>query len=563
MYDPVKGVYNREKAGGSLLFQKNATEIIEKIKSYIKQAWKLVKESGITDRSKALYRKTVDFLKTNRVTRKIVRFCKTDERLHRILRKLGDSQAVVWAKKFCGSLREKAAEMLQYETILATAKSLKTDVVYAVSSGLIVLFVLGGIVGSNLTFAYRVVADGKVVGVTVHKAVAQQACTNATEELKLIKGTEQPVNQVKIGLSLASKGAIQDEAQMTATFVAAFDERVEGYGIYVNGVLATAVQTEEQAKEILELYKLEFVNENTDKETVGFNKNVEIKAARVKPDVLTDEAGALVALKAPQAEVIKHVIVEGDSFYSLADHYGTTAEKLMEYNPNVKPELLQLGQEVLITAQTPVLQVQTKERVTALEPFDSPVKKVDDPNSYVGVTIVTTEGVPGEKEVEYEVLKENGMEVQRVALAETVLKEPVAAVMKVGTKKRPSTASTGTFATPFYGVVTSRFGSRWGGTHTGIDLAGASGSKVVAADGGKVIFAGWSGGYGKLIKIQHDNGYITYYAHLSSINVSVGQKVAKKEFIGRVGSTGNSTGPHLHFEIRKNGKALNPANYMK
>ncbi len=546
-----------------MLFQKNAAEIIEKIKSHTEKAWKLMKESKVMDRSKELYRNAVDFLKTNPWTQKTLHFFKTNERLHSVIRNIRNAKALAYIEKYYSQGKEKVTEMLQHENIVATAKGIKKDMVYAISSGLMVLFVLGGIAGSNLTFAYRVVADGKVVGVTAQREEAQQACIDAVEELKLIQGTEQPVSKVKVGLSLASKTAVQDKEQMTATFVAAFDGRLEGYGIYVNGVVATAVQTEEQAKEILELYKLEFVNDNTDKESVGFNKTVEIKAARVKPEMLTDEAGALLALKAPQDEVIKHVIVEGDSFYSLADHYGTTAEKLMAYNPDVKPELLQLGQEVLITATTPVLQVQTKEWVKAVEPFDSPVTKVEDPNSYVGVTVVTSEGTPGEKEVEYEVIKENGAEVKRIAHAETVLKEPVAAVMKVGTKKRPSTASTGTFATPFYGVVTSRFGSRWGGTHTGIDLAGAAGSQVVAADGGKVIFAGWSGGYGKLIKIQHDNGYITYYAHLSSINVSVGQKVAKKEFIGRVGSTGNSTGPHLHFEIRKNGQALNPANYMQ
>ena len=168
-----------------------------------------------------------------------------------------------------------------------------------------------------------------------------------------------------------------------------------------------------------------------------------------------------------------------------------------------------------------------------------------------------------QKEVDYDVYKENGIITERIATAVNVLKEPVTKQVKVGTKKRPVHMATGKFRNPFAaGMITSRYGTRSRGFHTGLDLAGSTGSPVYASDGGTVSFAGWSGGYGKVIKINHGNGYETYYAHLSSINVKSGQKVAKGEMIGRVGNTGNSTGPHLHFEIRLNGQTLNPAKYI-
>ncbi len=458
--------------------------------------------------------------------------------------------------------KTKEIALVAHEKTADRAKTMKTGTMYAVSSGMIVFFVVCGIVGSNLTIGYRVVADGEVVGVVSQKEDAELACEKAVEALKEIKGTEEPIGEVKVQMTLANQDLVQNGKEVASTLVAAFDDRLDGYGIFVDGSLVVAMSTEDEAKEALELYQLEFVNENTEKDTVAFNKNVELKTVKVKPEFVKNTEDALVALKAPKDEVVKHIIAEGDTFYSLAEKYNTTVEKLMAYNPDVQPELLQNGQEVFVTETTPLLQVQTRERIKATESFDYETEKVNDPDAYVGVSVVTTEGVPGEKEVEYQVVKENGVEISKIAIAETVVKDPVTAVVRVGTKERPSTASTGTFATPYNGIVTSRFGSRWGSTHTGIDLAGATGSPVVAADGGTVISAGWGGRYGNLIKIRHDNGYETYYAHLSVINVSVGQKVAKREFIGRVGSTGNSTGPHLHFEIRKNGTPLNPANYM-
>ena len=116
---------------------------------------------------------------------------------------------------------------------------------------------------------------------------------------------------------------------------------------------------------------------------------------------------------------------------------------------------------------------------------------------------------------------------------------------------------------PTSGRLTSTFGQRWGRFHAGIDLAGPVGTPIYAADGGTVVEAGWHGGYGYLVRINHGNGFETYYAHLSKVYVSVGQKVAKGEQIAAMGSTGNSTGSHLHFEIRLNGEAKNPYNYLK
>lgn len=117
---------------------------------------------------------------------------------------------------------------------------------------------------------------------------------------------------------------------------------------------------------------------------------------------------------------------------------------------------------------------------------------------------------------------------------------------------------------PTRGIITSGFGPRWGRMHQGIDIAGPVGTPIVAAAPGTVIFAGWnSGGYGNLVKIQHDNGSVTYYAHNHRLLVRPNQRVEQGQLIAEMGSTGFSTGPHLHFEIRKPGRGpVNPIAFL-
>ena len=115
---------------------------------------------------------------------------------------------------------------------------------------------------------------------------------------------------------------------------------------------------------------------------------------------------------------------------------------------------------------------------------------------------------------------------------------------------------------PVVGTITSRFGRRSGGIHTGLDIANSSGTPIKACASGTVIYSGYKGSYGRMIVIDHGNGVQTYYAHCSKLYVSTGTYVNQGQTIASVGSTGNSTGPHLHLEIRVHGVAKNPQNYV-
>lgn len=115
---------------------------------------------------------------------------------------------------------------------------------------------------------------------------------------------------------------------------------------------------------------------------------------------------------------------------------------------------------------------------------------------------------------------------------------------------------------PVSGVLTSRYGYRWGRTHTGIDIGVPTGTPVKAAASGTITFAGWKGSLGNLVVISHGNGVQTYYGHNSKITVTAGQSVSQGDVIAKAGSTGRSTGSHVHFEIRVNGSSYNPLSYV-
>ena len=204
--------------------------------------------------------------------------------------------------------------------------------------------------------------------------------------------------------------------------------------------------------------------------------------------------------------------------------------------------------------------------------------KADD-TLYTGQTRVETEGRAGEKEVRKKIVMENGKTVKEEILEENIVKEPEDEIILTGTRdiggadgassgtdegvSRDTSATYSQLRMPVDDVyVSSGFGTRWGRLHRGVDLALAQGSPIYAADSGTVYFAGDGGGYGNLVKVDHGNGMQTYYAHCSSLLVTSGQKVSRGERIALTGSTGNSTGPHLHFEVIINGKCVDPAGML-
>jgi murein DD-endopeptidase MepM/ murein hydrolase activator NlpD len=153
-------------------------------------------------------------------------------------------------------------------------------------------------------------------------------------------------------------------------------------------------------------------------------------------------------------------------------------------------------------------------------------------------------------------------EVESLAAESAVLAARIRAAQAGAGSTGTGQPSAAGFIWPCAGVVVSGFGMRWGRMHEGIDIACPYGAPVHAAAAGTVIYAGWMQGYGNLVVLDHGNGISTAYAHASAILVSVGQTVSQGDEVSLVGATGHATGPHLHFEVRVNGVAVDPLSYL-
>ncbi len=155
-------------------------------------------------------------------------------------------------------------------------------------------------------------------------------------------------------------------------------------------------------------------------------------------------------------------------------------------------------------------------------------------------------------------------EAESLAAQSAALGAQIAAAQRASTSSPPAGAegSSGALGWPVAGSVTSGFGMRWGHMHEGIDIAAGTGTPVHAAAGGTVIYAEWMSGYGYLVVIDHGNGLSTAYAHNSELVVGMGDSVGKGFVVALSGSTGHSTGPHVHFEVRLNGAPVDPLGYL-
>ena len=217
-----------------------------------------------------------------------------------------------------------------------------------------------------------------------------------------------------------------------------------------------------------------------------------------------------------------------------------------------------------LALQTPAREAKT---VTATEKIPYGVRYIDLPDMYRGYTEKVSDGAYGEREIQMQVLTEGGRTLRVLAAKSVDTGRPVDQVVRRGSKVLRSETYDGSpwrtsFANPLgeRGWLSADFYDYPG--HNGIDIAAPYGTTVRAAAEGKVAVAGWSGGYGRCVLIRHADGSETLYGHNSQLLVSPGQWVKQGEPIAKVGSTGNSTGNHVHFELRVDGQFLDPLIYL-
>lgn len=362
------------------------------------------------------------------------------------------------------------------------------------------------------------------------------------------------------------QGAQEDDETVKERLQGQLQYDVYAYMIYVNDKPTLAVRTYDEYRQVLEKLKESYTSgrANTVVQAIVLKDHVEAKQTPVNPERLYSAGRAAEILRRGTDRRETYLVSRGDSLWTIARSKGLTIEEIQAANPQLEePDRLQVGDQIDLVVPQPLVGVSVTEEVTVVEriPFQTVYR--DDSRFYRGTSRVLTPGQYGQKEVTYRISRANDREVQREIVSERVVAEPQDQVVARGTAAVP-VLGRGPFLWPVPDSfrITSKFGPRGRSFHTGVDIGVESGSTVLAADDGIVVYAGWAGAFGILVSVDHGNGYVTKYAHNSRVLVSEGQRVERGQQIARSGNTGNSTGPHVHFEIVRHGMPFNPMRYF-
>ncbi len=416
-------------------------------------------------------------------------------------------------------------------------------------------------------FVYRVYIDGKDVGTVANLS----EYTNILEEM-LRKEEAQVGLSLKFSQDISAKRELHlkpetDQSQVRAALAARASYSTLGWAIVVDQEPLLCIATEGQAQEVLEQVSNCFVHDASNYTLVSTEiaDPVEIYPEEVLPEEIWEVEAAVDYILQGREKTETYVVAKGDSLWSISRSANISQTELKKANPSLSSNVLKTGQVLNLVVAEPKVNVQTVEQVKAYESIGYSTSTRYTAKRWYYQSTVVTKGIPGKKAVTYEVEYLNGIETGRKALHTKVESNPVTKVIERGTSKWPSAAS-GRFRWPLNtGRITDRFGSYRGRGHThgGVDIGAGGGTPIYAAASGTVVISQYGPSYGNYVKIDHGNGYATLYAHASSRLVNVGQWVSKGQIIARVGTTGNSTGNHLHFEVQRNGTRINPLQFFK
>lgn len=443
-------------------------------------------------------------------------------------------------------------------------KKLKPLPFLAATGGVALVILLCSLYTVGTTVTY----NGEQIAAVKSASAADSARTQLEQITSRAIGTKYTIdeNLLQYSSGLLPRSEVVDADQLEEDLSKEIGLVTYGYSLYVDGELIGATPYEGALDELLKQLKDGIRDENTI--SCEFAENVEIKPGYVPTDKVMNLGYLAETLYSTKTAEVTYEVKSGDTWSEIANSHGLTSAELLALNPGYNIDQLSIGEVLTLSASVPYLTMTVVEQERYLDSLPYDIVYTDSANLYKGDYKVTSAGSYGSADVLANVTYVNGEETARVVLSSVTLKNPVTEQRLQGTKERPTWLPTGTFRWPCSGNITSPFGYRhlsysYASTfHKGIDIANRYGTAICAADGGTVVYAGWMSGYGYLVQINHGNGYKTYYGHNSSLLVSVGQHVYKGQQIARMGSTGNSTGNHCHFEVRYNGVARNPMNYL-
>ncbi|WP_344914512.1 M23 family metallopeptidase [Paenibacillus hodogayensis] len=371
-----------------------------------------------------------------------------------------------------------------------------------------------------------------------------------------------------------------DDSEALSSLDGLLKSHAVGVQLVVNDKMLGVVKDKETAETVLSRIKEKYAPQKKDAgrvsvlsaapepkvgepliESVDFAEKVNMNITEIKPEDVANPDDLVRKLETGNVAPSKYTVEKGDCVGCIAKKLGISKQLIYEKNPWIQDDKIRVGDVLDVTMLKPALTVVTVEKVVENQEIQHEIIYEKDDTMRAGEIKTTKPGKNGMKKVTFRVTKENGYMMDMELVDELVVEQPIPEYAKKGTKVILG-EGTGKFIWPVLNAkLSDYFGMRWGKMHKGIDVTGNR--NIMVADNGVVTYTGnKNDGYGNKVVVDHKNGYVTVYGHLSKIETTTGKVLEKGEKIGVMGSTGDSTGVHLHFEIQRNGEAENPLKFL-
>ena len=440
---------------------------------------------------------------------------------------------------------------------------------------------------ADTTFALEVNYNDKTIGYVQNEEVYKEARELAFDRLDISAASSvvtddgketELIGEAQYKIKAVKLSQINDASEICDKLIENSDSKItNACGIYIDNQFVCAVKNETDA---LSVFDSILAEHETDEENavVSFVENIEYVQGLYPDNESTVKDAAFLSekLNSKKSEARYYTVQAGDTVSQIAQKFGMKSSQIFNLNPSLK-ENIYIGQQILLSNEVNFLRVQTTKTETRRVEIPYKTVEIKTDKLYIGDKKTVTKGANGVQEVTELVTYIDGVRVSTKEVSRTTISEPRDQKVQVGTKKNNYSSGAivsggGRLLWPTVGAysVSSGYGRRnfGDGWHAGIDIVrpgGSTGCTVVAAESGTVTFAGWYGSGGNTVIIKHSGGLSTMYNHMrnGSLRVYSGQKVVRGQAIGQIGATGFVTGAHLHFEVKVNGRNVNPMNYLK
>lgn len=418
--------------------------------------------------------------------------------------------------------------------------------------------------GSGIEYGIAVEYNGREIGIISTEADFEQAEREVQQRILYSESDKTVELSANFSLKIISDGdRILSADQLANEMLAASDEELtEAFGIYIDGKFIGAVEDKDVVQDALDERLINYHVDGVVRD-VSYKNKIEYTKGIYLASSVKDEQETIDMLTSSTEKKGVYIAKAGDSIVSVCQKYNMSIDDFNKLNPNAENGIK--GGNLLNVIETEsYLPIQYVRELETLSLLDYETVEVETSSLNVGTRSILVKGEMGERISDIEITYVDGIEHSRKTVSSEITKEPVVEQIGIGTyTARPDEgvrviAGSGEFGWPVDGGwISDTFISDR--NHKGLDIAAPGGTDIYAAADGIVISAGWNpGGYGYFVQIDHLNGYQTVYGHMSAVFAAEGQTVTRGQLIGAVGSTGNSSGDHCHFEVRYMGICYDP-----